>query len=266
MPASPSSSLSVAGQPSISLVIPHDFTKRSANLGLPLSPFPSYSWDVLEDFEIVQRSDEFATSTPPTPGLYWDSPRGFIDVSDTFPKSVFEDWDDPLVPSVIVEDDGAQTLLIPLESSFYYPPPTPPTFEFTPFSSGIFLDVDSQAAKQESTDESDHTVDLPLTPVSPKRPDRVKPMKGQMLFVDTAMFSSLGNENGDSFVLSASLFDSPADEVPLWVPETFMYGPDVPLDPLDCIYSAGDISPVERWDEKLWSPTFFRPIRTAPCS
>jgi len=259
MPAS--QSLSVAGQPSISLVIPHDSTKRMSNLGLPLSPLPSYSWDVQEDLEDVQRSDESAMSSPPrTPGLLWDEHRSPSNIADTFPKSVFEDWDDPPVSSVVIEEDGAQTLFITPESSFYYPPPTPPTFEFTPFSSGLFLDVDSQPARQDNTDESEPIVDLPLTPVALERPEGVRPKKGQMLFVDTTRFASL---NGDSFTLSASLFYSPADEVPLWSPKAFMYGPDVPLDPLDCIYSAGDISPVEHWDEKLWSPTFFRPIRTA---
>jgi len=264
MPAS--QFLSVAGQPSISLAIPHDSTKRSSILCLPLSPFPSYSWDVQEDPEDARQSDESAISSPPsTPDLSWDSPRR-SSVFDTLPNSVFEDWDDPPVLNVVIEDDGVQTLLITPESSFYYPPPTPPSFEFAPFSTGIFLEVDSQLARPDSVDESNSNFDLPLTPVALKDLEGARPMKGEMLFVDTTMFSSFENEIGDNFALSASVFDSLVDEDPLWAPKAFIYGPDVPLDPLDCIYSAGDISPVERWDEKLWSPTFLRPIRTAPCN
>jgi len=265
--AATSTSSIVAGQPLLSLEIPDDSTKGSTDSWLPLSPFPSYSWDVQEDLENVQRRDESATSSPPpTPGLSWDSRSSFGDIFDTLPQSVFEDWEDPprQNSSVIMEDDGAQTVLIDPETPFYHPPPSPP-----PFSTQFFPDVDSQLAKGNSIDEFEPSSEFLLTLSSVKKSDGVRSTKGQILFLDTATFSPLENESRNSFALSASLSYPPMveDDVPSWAPKGFMYGPDVPLDPLECIYSAGDVSPVDRWDtEKLWSPILLSPLRTAPCS
>jgi hypothetical protein len=224
-----------------------------------LSPIPSCSWDIEEDLEDVQRSDEYVISSPPlTPGLSWDSQCGSDDIFDTLPKSVFEDWDDPPLLNVVIEEDGAQTLLITPESSFYYPP-TPRSFHFAPFSAGAFVEDNLPLVKL--FDESEPLVDVPA---QLKGSEGIRSKKGQMLFLDTTLFSSFGNDNGNTFALSAFVY-SPADEVPLWAPRALMYGLDVPSDPLDCIYSAGDISPVGLWDEKLCSPVLPRPLRTAPC-
>ncbi|KAF8911633.1 hypothetical protein CPB84DRAFT_1762427, partial [Gymnopilus junonius] len=244
-----------ASQPSLPVTRPDGFTKRSTNMRLPLSPLASYSWDVQEDLENVQRSDEFATSSPLTsPGfLSWDSRHGLSDNSETLLKSVFEDWDDPPVSNVIIDEDGVQTLLITSESSFYRSQFSTPAFEFSP-----------TRREDSGSSSSVSSASYPVTPADTGNGLE----KGKMLFLDPKAFNSLrGNETG--IALSASLLYSPAaDEmpVPIWTPRSFSFGlgPDVPLDPLESVnHAAGDINN-ERWDEKMWSPSFLRPLRTAP--
>ncbi|KDR75514.1 hypothetical protein GALMADRAFT_226150 [Galerina marginata CBS 339.88] len=259
--AASSTSTIVAGQPLLSLEMPDDFTKESTDLYIHLSPFPSYSWDVQEDLENVHRSDESATSSPPpTPGLLWDSHSSLGDIYDELPHSVFEDWEDPLSPSiaVIVEEDGAQAVLIAPDSPFYHPPPSPP-----PFSTQFLPEDGTQPAKKDSIRDSELTSELPPTLITVKKSDSPRRIKGKMLFLDTETFT--GSRTG--FNLSASIYPMVADDISSWAPKGFMYGPDVPLDPLECIYSASDVSPVDRWDtEKLWSPIILSPLRTAPCN
>jgi len=244
---------------------------------LPLSPLASYSWDVQEDLENVQRSDKFATSSPLTsPGfLSWDSRYGSSDNSETLLKSVFEDWDDPPDSNVIIDEDGVQTLLITPESTFYHSQFSPPSLEFSPYST-FFIDVESERLRGEDSG-SDSTVSSAGYPITPADSGKGlesqsnKPKKGKMLFLDPKAFNSLrGNEIGNSLALSASLLYSPAaDEIPIpiWTPRSLSFGPglgpDVPLDPLESvIHTTGDIN-YERWDERMWSPSFLRPLRTA---
>jgi len=256
------SSSSIAGQSSLSLEASHDSKKRATNLWLPLSPFPTYSWDVQADLEKVQESDESSTGLSRVPALSWDSQPNSNDIVEDLPKSIFEDWEDSLSPNSrnVVEEDGVQTVIITPQSAFFHPPTPPAPFGYEPFSHA-FPDNDMVMTRQQSIDELDSSGRIPVTPVALERPAAARPTKG-VLFVDTNPYSPFGHRN--SFALSASLFYSPkpADEVPSWAPKGFMYGPDVPL---DCIYSAGDVSPVERWDEKLWSPVFLNSLRTAPC-
>lgn len=82
---------------------------------------------------------------------------------------------------------------------------------------------------------------VPLTPVTLENSENARAVRGRVLFVDTT-YPSFGKE------WSASVFFPPklADEAASWVPQEYGCGPDVPL---DCIYSAGDVSPVERCDE-----------------
>ncbi|KAF8161452.1 hypothetical protein B0H34DRAFT_380323 [Crassisporium funariophilum] len=257
-----SSSSSVAGQPTQSLVTnPHTFKKRSTTLKLPLTPFPGCSWDS-QDTDEPLRSDSSGCSSR-TPTLSWDSVPDWSDFPDTRLRSMFEDWEDSPWPnsSVIIEEDGIQTLLIAPQSPFFQPPPSPRPFDHAPFSTGCW-DTDVKSARHDDTLD-----ELPPSAVSDMSPGLIKKVtnegrvsKGTMLFIDTTSYSSLAN----TFALSASLFCSPrpADDMS-WEPRMLMCGgPDVPI---DCIYSAGDISPTEHWDEKLWSPVTLNPLRTAPC-
>lgn len=172
-------------------------------------------------------------------------------------KSVFEDWDDPPVSNVIIDEDGVQTLLITPESSFYHTQFSSPAFEFSPYST-FFIDVDSERLRgEDSGSESTVSSAGPVTPADSGKgleSQGNKPKKGKMLFLDPKAFNSLrGNEVGNTIALSTPLlYSSAADEIPIpiWTPRTLAFGsgPDVPLDPLDSvIHTAGDIN--ERWDE-----------------
>lgn len=175
-------------------------------------------------------------------------------------KSVFEEWDDPPVSNVIIDDDGVQTLLITPGSSFYNSQFSSPAFEFSPYST-FFIDIDIDPERLRGEDSgSESTASSAGYPVTPADSGKglesqsIKSKKGKILFLDPKAFNSLrGNDMGSNLALSASLLYSPAaDEIPIpiWTPRTLAFGsgPDVPLDPLDSvIHTAGDIN--ERWDE-----------------
>ncbi|KAF9542266.1 hypothetical protein CPC08DRAFT_445448 [Agrocybe pediades] len=269
-PSMPSASSSSNLLGSISLETKVGHKKISPSLWLPLSPFPSYEFDVEEDpVEVSGRALCSALNSPTSLTPTWMHPHQDIDLSMDELKSEFEDWDDPIPPNsaVIMEEDGAQTLLIPYDSQFYIPPPPPPAFGFAP-SSDFYADHDIAASVvDEYEDDPESSPDALLTPQPFHSNEPAETPTRKSLFVDTTHPAVVNPPSG--FVLSSSLFYSPDmgdAENPAWAPSHhhgYMYdGPDVPL---DCIYSAGDISPVDRWDEKLWSPVVLQPLRTAPC-
>ncbi|KAH9485712.1 hypothetical protein JR316_0002625 [Psilocybe cubensis] len=222
-----------------------EITTRMTTVCLVSSPSSIYSSDEMEELENDQSSGvSGASSMPGTPGLTWDSAPSTSELPAEGLKSVFEDWDDPEIPSsaVYVDEDGSQVLLLTPQSTFFQPPPTPPPFGHAPFSNGIFPDNDIAMAEQVITLSALSDSDVPRTPDTfENAEDGAMSGNGRILFVDTT-YTSYNTE------WSASVFFPPklAEEAASWTPHDFVGGPDVPL---DCIHSAGDISPVERWDE-----------------
>ncbi|CAA7260446.1 unnamed protein product [Cyclocybe aegerita] len=267
LPSLPTSSvLAVAGQPSPSLV--GRAKKRSPNLWLPLSPFPSYSWDV-QDLENSQGSQSSTTTQSQTPELSWDSQPTTVTFGEPQLKSIFEDWDDEdddaAEPSckVVIEEDGVQTLLLTPASPFFHQPPSPRPFGYEPFSRG-FHAADVPIRQEETRSEAPSSY-VTLTPamfhLAPQQPEpSPKAPRGRMLFIDTS------SPARNSFLLSAFIYSAPSmDDIPSWAPKQLLGGPDVPLE-VDCMYSASGVSPIDHWEEKLWSPIIVGPqARTAPC-
>jgi len=249
--------------------------KISPNLWLPLSPFPADDFDVdddpvqvwclplsitaqLIDFKISGHALCSALNSPTSSTPTWMQTHHDLESSIEQLKSEFEDWDDPTPPnsSVIIEEDGVQTLLIHHESQFFIPPPPPPPFGYAP-SSNFYADHDIAVSIKDDYEadvdvDSESTPDALLTPI-PFHSEKASPVETptrKSLFVDTSHPGVVNPPSG--FILSSSLFYSPdmGDlENPAWAANThgYMYdGPDVPS---DCIYSAGDISPVDRWEE-----------------
>ncbi|KAF8957340.1 hypothetical protein BDZ97DRAFT_1924704 [Flammula alnicola] len=259
--AASSSSPTVAGQQLLAFEASYDFQQS------------------IQGVEIVQHDDEeydsWLSSPPETPGLLWDSRSSSGQFPETPLKSVFEDWEDKTPslsnPSIIVEDDGAQTVLIPSDSPYFNPPPLPKPFGFAPFSKGLLTAIDMPLKRESVADEVPASAIVPITPDGLVLPEQYqeqlpgdKPSQGLMLFVDT---TSLHPSFGNGVSLSSLAFYTPGprlvDELqPSWAPQDSMCGPDVPL---DCIYSSGGISPAaEHWTETWSSIEHTSPFRATP--
>lgn len=198
------------------------------------------------------------SSPPDTPSLYWDSQPSTAELSGpTGVHSVFEDWEDDLAnvanlsAAVIVEEDGAQTLLIPADSP-YFAPPTPKK----PFGSKFTIDADMEFERggMYQVPSAPHTPPNTSNTAFQADPDLVS--KGLILHINTS-FS--GHMSGNGVTLLSSVFFTPGGRVSdeaSWAPTGFKQGPDVPL---DCSYTAGTASPnVEYWDDEVSTYYAFR--------
>ncbi|KAJ3501597.1 hypothetical protein NLJ89_g9268 [Agrocybe chaxingu] len=231
LPSLPASSvLAVAGQPSPSL-----------------------------DLENSQGSQSSTSTQSRTPGLSWDSQPTTVTFGEPQLKSIFEDWDDgdddAAEPSckVVIEEDGVQALLLTPASPFFHQPPSPRPFGYEPFSRGLRA-ADVPIQQEETHNEVPPGAYVTLTPamfhLAPQQPSPKAP-RGRMLFIDTS------SPARNSFSISAFIYSAPSmDDIPSWAPKQLLGGPDVPLE-VDCVYSASGVSPIDHWEEKLWSPIIF---------
>ncbi|KAF9477876.1 hypothetical protein BDN70DRAFT_880646 [Pholiota conissans] len=262
-----SSSSSVAGQQSPALKASSDYEERSS-----LHSMPGHDWD-MQGFDDVQESniiEYYPSSSPPeTPGLSWDSRPTSAALSAPALKSVFDDWDDPFPtqtnPAIVVEEDGVQTVLIPADSPFFSPPSPYKPFGYAPFSTGLLAEKVPSSREPAMDDAAAITpilINKTLSTTATHLPsDQKINSKGLTLFVDATF---LQPTFGSDAMLSSPIFSTPSLRVDnsSWAPKGFMSGPDVPL---DCIYTAGDFSPIAEHWEGAWSPIVRGPFRSAPC-
>jgi len=242
-----------------------------------LHSLPDHDWD-MQGTEHVQNNiiEYYPSESPPeTPGLSWDSRPSSASLSAPAMKSVFDEWEDTTPISanlaVIIEEDGAQTVLIPVDNPFFNIPSPRKPFEFAPFSTD--MPVENQAEMipsnpQSTVDEVRSVVIAPLK-INKKASSNTgshdhqrSTSKNLTLLVDaTFLHPTFEGET----IISSPIFSTPSLRVgddASWAPKDFMTGPDVPL---DCIYTAGDISPMAEHWEGAWSPVVRGPFRSAPC-
>ena len=167
---------------------------------------------------------------------------------ETSLKSVFEDWEDPIInDSVVLEEDGSQTLLITSDSPFFEPPSAA-----KPFSAAF---PNPTRRETIAANEIPTSAVPPLTPHLDEQPvlqlrrTPEKSTKRQVLFIDTATSTSATSVE-TCFTLSASAFFSAqsVDEIPVWMSDDLFRQPDVPLD-LESLYSAvAEVSASDQWE------------------
>jgi len=231
----------------------------------------TYAW-VMQNLDQMRHSDtqsDSISSPPETPSLYWDSQPSTAELLEPGMQSVFEDWEDDAASAatytstVIVEADGAQTVVIPPESAYFLLPSPKKPFGYS-FADDELTEADAVSEAAVIEGEVPNVTLTPPNTSTVKGPahDRdahVLNVKGLVLHINTAPQPSVGT----GAVSFTSAFSTPALRVPddaSWAPKSCMPGPDVPL---DCI-CAGDVSPsAEHWGEEFWSPIVIAPFRSA---
>jgi len=262
-----SSSSSVAGQQSSASKASSGYEESS------LDSLLDHDWDIQgsENVENGNIIEYYPSGSPPeTPGLSWDSRPSSASLSATAMKSVFDEWEDTAPPSanlaIIVEEDGAQTVLIPSDNPFFTTPSPRKPFGFAPFSNDLSIALEIPSNPQSVVDQGRSVTIAPLkinkSALLTALPDQKMSSKKLTLLLDeTFLHPTFEGET----MMSSPIFSTPSLRVgddASWAPKDFMTGPDVPL---DCTYTAGDISPMaDHWDGP-WSPVTLGPFRSAPC-
>jgi hypothetical protein len=257
-----SSSSSVAGQQSPASKASSGYEESS------LYSSPDNDWD-MQGTEHVQNDviEYYPSDSPPqTPGLSWDSRPSSASLSTPAFKSVFDETED-IVPisanlAVIIEEDGAQTVLIPADNPFFNIPSPRQPFGFAPFSTDLLAENEAEMPSNLPSAVAPHKINE-TAPSNAGSPDHQRVnFKNLTLLVDATFLDSTFD---GEVMISSPVFSTPSirfGDDASWAPKDFMSGPDVPL---DCIYTAGDISPMaEHWGG-AWSPIVRGPFRSAPC-
>ncbi len=227
------------------------------NLEQVCSAFRCTSLTAYETCFQIGHSDkqyDSASSPPETPSLYWDSQPSTAELPEAGMHSVFEDWDDDAASAntyasaVILEDDGAQTVVIPPESAFYLPP--------SPIKPFGYVFDDDEPLEAADSEDIDKVPSVTLTPPNTSavkgfardRDSHILNLKGLVLHINTAFYPSAETPLTSMFSTSAPRVSDDASWAPKCKP-----GPDVPL---DCI-CTGDISPsAEAWEEGVCRFTY----------